>query len=107
MKIDDIPANKKSLKKTSKPKKPSVYDGLDPYEQEIEDTMEQTRLVPNQEALKRKLVTAAKVYLSKKKPITLRLSVHDIAVMKLKASKLGVPYQTYINMVIHRDTQSL
>jgi predicted DNA binding CopG/RHH family protein len=37
------------------------------------------------------------------KSITIRISEEDIEVMKIKASKLGLPYQTYIKMVIHKD----
>lgn len=37
------------------------------------------------------------------KPITIRVSKHDLDVVKIKASKLGIPYQTYIKMLIHRD----
>ena len=52
---------------------------LDEYEQEIEDNIES---------------------------ITLRVHERDLEAMRLKASRLGVPYQTYINMLIHRDASS-
>jgi predicted DNA binding CopG/RHH family protein len=38
-----------------------------------------------------------------KKSITIRISGGDIQAMKVKAAKMGVPYQTYINILIHRD----
>ena len=38
-----------------------------------------------------------------KKSITIRISNSDIQAMKVKAAKMGVPYQTYINILIHRD----
>jgi predicted DNA binding CopG/RHH family protein len=38
-----------------------------------------------------------------KKSITIRISNSDIQAMKTKAVKMGVPYQTYINILIHRD----
>jgi predicted DNA binding CopG/RHH family protein len=38
-----------------------------------------------------------------KKSITIRISNSDIQAMKTKAAKMGVPYQTYINILIHRD----
>jgi predicted DNA binding CopG/RHH family protein len=38
-----------------------------------------------------------------KKSITIRISGSDIQAMKVKAAKMGVPYQTYINILIHRD----
>ncbi len=86
-----------------------VYDSydveLDEYEQEIEDNLEFcTRLNPEDEKLEiAKLVAAAKNYVKAKKSITLRVAPYDLEIMRLKASKLGVPYQTYINMVIHKD----
>jgi len=38
-----------------------------------------------------------------KKSITIRISNSNIQAMKTKAAKMGVPYQTYINILIHRD----
>ena len=38
-----------------------------------------------------------------KKSITIRISDNNIQAMKVKAAKMGVPYQTYINILIHRD----
>ena len=78
---------------------------LDEYEQDLEANLELcTRLKPTEEkAMIEKLVTTAKNHLAIKKSITLRVSPRDLEVMRLKASRLGVPYQTYINMVIHKD----
>jgi predicted DNA binding CopG/RHH family protein len=78
---------------------------LDEYEQELEDNLELcTRLSPAEAKLEiAKLVAAAKNHVKAKKSITLRVAPYDLEIMRLKASKLGVPYQTYINMVIHKD----
>jgi len=86
--------------------KPDPYDvKLDEYEQELEDNLELcTRLSPEDEKLEiTKLVAAAKNHTKAKKSITLRVAPYDLEIMRIKASKLGVPYQTYINMVIHKD----
>ena len=78
---------------------------LDEYEQELEDNFELCkRLEPAEEkAMIEKLVSAAKNHLAVKKSVTLRVAPRDLEVMRLKASRLGIPYQTYINMVIHKD----
>lgn len=78
---------------------------LDEYEQELEDNLELcTRLDPASETtMVEKLVYAAKNHEAAKKSITLRVPPRDLEVMRLKASRLGIPYQTYINMVIHKD----
>lgn len=79
---------------------------LDEYEQEIEDNLEKAEPVHNKEALISAITKAAKEYVKNKKSITLRVHSHDIEVIKIKASKLGIPYQTYINMIIHKDVLS-
>ncbi|MEK6734189.1 MAG: hypothetical protein AABY27_03695 [Pseudomonadota bacterium] len=78
---------------------------LDEYEQELEDNFELCqRLEPAKEKIMiDKLVAAAKNHFTVKKSVTLRVAPRDLEVMRLKASKLGIPYQTYINMVIHKD----
>lgn len=85
-------------------KKPIV---LDAYEQDIEDNYESLTPVKDQKKLIDSLVAAAKQHTQAKKPVTIRLSVHDIEAMKIKASKYGLPYQSYINMLIHKDATSL
>jgi predicted DNA binding CopG/RHH family protein len=80
---------------------------LDDYEQEIEDNFEKHQSVKASKQLAKMLQSAAKAQLKDKKPITIRIAVNDIEAMKFKASKCGVPYQTYINMLIHKDATSL
>ncbi len=76
---------------------------LDAYEQDIEDNLHKFKQPRNHKQIKAKLMEAAKNYLAQRKPVTIRLFDSDIAAMKEKAEKMGVPYQTYINIVIHRD----
>ncbi|AFC71089.1 hypothetical protein MC5_03835 [Rickettsia australis str. Cutlack] len=42
-----------------------------------------------------------------KRSVTIRVAEHDIEAIKIKASKHGLPYQTYLNMLIHLDTTKL
>lgn len=53
------------------------------------------------------LVQAAKNYVAEKKSVTIRIANGDLEAMRLKAQKMGVPYQTYINIVIHQDAVRL
>lgn len=76
---------------------------LTKYEQDIEDNLEKYIPVKNQTKVKKALVAAAKEYMKEKKPITIRVSTADIEAIKIKAEKFGVPYQTYINILIHRE----
>jgi predicted DNA binding CopG/RHH family protein len=80
---------------------------LDPYEQEIEDNFEKHPSAVNKSSMSKMLQSAAKKQLKDKKPITIRIGLSDIEAIKIKASKCGVPYQTYINMLIHKDATSL
>ena len=79
---------------------------LDPYEQDIEDNFERLQSVTNLEKEKAMLKETAKSHVKRKKSITIRISEIDLEAMQIKASKLGIPYQTYINMLIHKDAVS-
>lgn len=46
---------------------------------------------------------AAEGYKKRKKSITLRVQESDLEMIRLKACRMGIPYQTYINMLIHKD----
>ena len=76
---------------------------LDKYEQEIEDSIDNLKSVDNLKAEIAILRKAADSHVKRKKAITIRISEVDLEAMKLKASRLGIPYQTYINMIIHKD----
>lgn len=46
---------------------------------------------------------AALHHATRKKLITIRVAELDLEAIKLIASKNGMPYQTYLNMMIHRE----
>jgi predicted DNA binding CopG/RHH family protein len=76
---------------------------LDAEEQEIEDNFEFLVSIENAEEVIKDLQKAAKKHIQKKKSITIRVSIQDLEAIKAKALKLGLPYQTYLNMIIHLD----
>ena len=76
---------------------------LDSYEREIEGNLHNLKPVKNQKKTREMLAKAAKNYISERQSITIRLQKSDLEAIKTKAAKMGVPYQTYINIVIHRD----
>lgn len=80
-----------------------VDHNLNNEEQDLEDSLEFACAIHNEGLVKKQLVDLAVHHVRHKKLISIRVSEHDLEVMKLKASRLGVPYQTYINMVIHKD----
>ncbi|BDU60760.1 hypothetical protein FLA4_11700 [Candidatus Rickettsia kotlanii] len=49
----------------------------------------------------------AKAHLSKKGSVTIKIAEHNIEAIKIKDSKHGLPYQTYLNMLIHSDATKL
>ncbi|MGL4226236.1 MAG: CopG family antitoxin [Rickettsia sp.] len=79
---------------------------LDPYEQDIEDNFEKQQKIDDKSEIAL-LQQSAKAYLNKKRSVTIRIAEHDIEAIKIKASKHGLPYQTYLNMLIHLDATKL
>jgi predicted DNA binding CopG/RHH family protein len=79
---------------------------LDAYERDILKNFGKGKKLKNEKKIKTMLVQAAKNYVSERKSITIRVQNSDIEAMKLKASKMGIPYQTYINILIHKDAVS-
>lgn len=79
---------------------------LDAYERDIEKNFGKGKRPKNEKELKEMLVQAAKNHIAQRQSITIRLQQSDLASIKQKAAKMGVPYQTYINIVIHRDAIS-
>ena len=79
---------------------------LTPEEQLIENAFENLQSVPSKEKEIAFLKNMA-AHSNQKKSITLRVSLHDMEAIKIKASKCGLPYQTYINMIIHQDATSI
>jgi len=76
---------------------------LDKFEQDIEDNFESLKSSKNLVREKALIQRAAKNHIKRKRSITIRISEMDLEAMQIKASKLGIPYQTYINMLIHKD----
>lgn len=75
---------------------------LDNDELEIEQGFEKQKTISSPNKLQA-FKQSAKAHLKDKRPITIRVSSQDIEAIKIKASKLGLAYQTYINMLIHQD----
>lgn len=79
---------------------------LDNYEREIEENFESQESVLEEFDLQN-LQKSAKEHLNSKKSITIRVSLRDIEAIKIKASKLGLAYQTYLNMLIHKEATKI
>lgn len=84
---------------------------LDAYEQEIEENLHKMRRPKNHKQIKTMLVEAAKNYFKDQKQehnssVTIKLPDSDLAAMKRKAEKIGMSYETYIKVVLHRDAVS-
>ena len=75
---------------------------LDEYEQDIEDSFNSQKSIKTKSLLDNIKFAAAK-HLKSKKSITIRIANNDLETIKIKASKMGLAYQTYINMLIHQD----
>ena len=80
---------------------------LDNDEKRMEEHLEEYVSIRSNDFLRKQIIEASTNYLKQKKPVTIRISTHDIEAMKIKASKLGVAYQTYINILIHKDASSI
>ncbi len=67
-----------------------------------------SKLLPtkNEASLIRELVQAAKLHLKQRKKISLSVLEKDLELIKIKASRKGIPYDAYINMLIHKDATS-
>ncbi len=74
---------------------------LDPYEQEIEHNLPDITLKQDQ-TLVDQLAGYAQHTLARKKNINIRLPEKTLIKLKIQASQLGLPYQTYISAVLHQ-----
>ena len=79
---------------------------LDKYEQEIEASFHEQKSIENN-LLIESLKSGAAKHLKNKKSITIRVANHDLEAIKIKASKMGLAYQTYINMLIHQAASKI
>lgn len=76
---------------------------LDYYEKDIDDNYSKQENVCDMESKIEEFKLSSKKHLKATKPITIRIANHDLEAIKIKASKSGVAYQTYINMIIHKE----
>ena len=79
---------------------------LDEFERDIEDNFESLSEISDMQKEIALIKQSASNHAKKGKSITLRINDMDLEALKIKASKLGIPYQTYINMLIHKDATS-
>lgn len=79
---------------------------LDAFEQDIEDHFESLGPISDMDAEMATMKNLAVLHKKRKLSVTLRVQETDLEIMRIKASKLGTPYQTYINMLIHKDAIS-
>jgi predicted DNA binding CopG/RHH family protein len=76
---------------------------LDPEEQEIEDALargEYEEVDDLPERLEEMRQAAADIL--RKKPITMRMNKLMLDQLKLKASEQGLPYQSFVNSILHK-----
>lgn len=76
---------------------------LDDYEKDIDNNFSKQESVGDTEMRIERLKQSAIKHLKTKRPVTIRIANNDLEAIKIKASKNGVAYQTYINMIIHKE----
>ena len=81
------------------------FDNLTPEEREIEDSLESGEYVsaPITEEQKKELQAIARYTLEKTRTISVRLSARDLAHLKATAAREGIPYQTFLTSLIHKN----
>lgn len=68
----------------------------------FENSNVKVKPISAREKKKWQAIAANSIALRKKKALNVRLGEGDIAIMKHKAAKKGLPYQTLISSVIHQ-----
>jgi len=76
---------------------------LNNYEKDIDDNFSKQKSIGDIKIQIERLKQSATNHLKTKRPVTIRIANNDLEAIKLKASKSGVAYQTYINMIIHKE----
>jgi len=81
-----------------------VDDVLDEEEQELVDSIErgEWKTVDNFEEVKAALEAAARNHIRKEARVTFRISNGDLMLLKQKAAKKGLTYQTFIASILHQ-----
>ena len=82
-----------------------LYYELDPEEQELQNSIENEEWisVKNSKSLQAKIVEAAKFTNAKTKTINIRLPEKDLYKLKAKAAEEGMPYQTLVASILHKN----
>ncbi|OGG62353.1 hypothetical protein A3C21_04510 [Candidatus Kaiserbacteria bacterium RIFCSPHIGHO2_02_FULL_59_21] len=63
------------------------------------------KTIPNFEQHRRDLAASARAQREKTKLVSIRVREHDLARLRAKAEREGLPYQTLINSLIHKYAQ--
>lgn len=81
------------------------FDNLTPEEQEIEDSFESGvyESAPITAEQKKELQAVARYTLEKTRTISVRLSERDLVRLKATAAREGIPYQTFLTSLIHKN----
>ena len=73
---------------------------LDDYESEILEAYESGKLLPIESGVDFQAI--AKNTIKKNQKINIRIADNDLAALKRRASREGIPYQTLIRSVLHK-----
>jgi predicted DNA binding CopG/RHH family protein len=77
---------------------------LTPEEQAMHDSVDWSSARPVTPAERLRLKQIAKNTTAKNKTITVRLSERNLIRLKAKAAQEGIPYQTFVSSLIHKNT---
>ena len=80
------------------------YYELTKEEEEILSTIENDKMITRPKSELKRFQTIAKSTLDKTKNINIRLSLRDLAKLKVRAVEKGIPYQTLVTSVLHQYT---
>lgn len=94
----------KSAKKKAKLKYIEFDDQLDAEEQALVDSVErgEWKEIDNFEEFKAAAEAAARNHIRKQERVTFRITQHDLMILKQKAAKKGLTYQTFIASILHQ-----
>jgi predicted DNA binding CopG/RHH family protein len=76
---------------------------LDNYEKDIDNNFFKQESITNSKIQIDSFKQSAIKQRKTKSPVTIRIANNSLEAIKIKASKSGVAYQTYINMIIHKE----
>ncbi len=82
-----------------------MYKPLDEYEKDLQETIDKVdsfKRPKNYKKVLAKALIAANNTSSKSKTLNIRIAEKDLIMLKTKAEKVGMPYHTLINTVLHQ-----